>query len=211
MRDDLWGTGIRWAFYDDPKALGNILLWGEEEISGRREATRLSNGEAAITEDDRENVGAYETFGLARAMWFIMGLIAPGVRIIIVTDRMSSIRTLENFNGRNFKASKFSKSFVIAARLFRVFLYKALHVHGSIRFEYHKIREYNERWRADQLSRMYGQNILLPVKVADEDRRCSMTIFNFNADGDRQDWNDQMYAAQTVSIITEPPPPDADV
>jgi hypothetical protein len=206
VEDDLWGIGIRWAFYDDPEALGNILLWGEEEISGRRETQRLSNGEAAITVDERENAGAYETFGLARAMWFIKDLIAPGVRIIIVTDRMSSVRALENHNGRDFKASKFSKQFVIAAKLFRVFLYQALHVHERIRFEYFKIRKYDEQWRADELARMYGHDKLLPIQCIDMDRTCSRTIFDFDADLDRKAWNDQMYAAQTVSIKTEPPP-----
>ena len=71
--------------------------------------------------------------------------------------------------------------------------------HGKIRFVYYKVHGYDSTWRADQLSRLFVGNRMIPVHLAAHDP--IGVRFNFNADNDRWKWNDETFTSQAVTLL----------
>ena len=80
------------------------------------------------------DVGTIETLALARAFW--LAAQSDAVKVIIVCDRMASIRTLEKYEGRAITGGRFA--FGYALRRLRVEIIRALKTHSSIDIYYMK-------------------------------------------------------------------------
>ena len=198
-----WGTGLRWGYHDDEQGYGSLLSSGEDVVSGFCDQT-LHGGQVVLDHDpmnkqDQPNIGAMETFGMARQMWFLATCVPPGPRIFAIIDRMPSVKCLENYDGRDFSRKKYTRAFRLAMKMFRVYLCQALRRHGRIRFEHFEVRGYRSNWRVDTLSRLFVGSRVHPMHVCDDD---DVTIrFNYNADNDRTHWNNEMFAHQTIAFI----------
>ena len=194
-----WGTGIRWGYHDDEQGYGSLLSWGEDVTSGFCDQTKY-DGQVVLDHQvgKQPNIGAVETFGMARQMWFLATCVPPGPRIFAITDRMPSVKNLEKHDGIDFRLS-YTRSFRLAMKMFRVYLCQALRRHGRIRFEHYEFRGYNSSWRVDQLSRLFVGTRVHPMRVIEDD---DVTIlFNYNADNDQRQWNKEMFAHQTIALI----------
>lgn len=194
-----WGTGIRWGYHDDEQGFGSLLSWGEDVTSGFCDQTMYEDVQVLDAKIKKQpNIGANETFGMARQMWFLATCVPPGPHIFAITDRMPSVKNLEKHDGRDIKMS-YTRPFRLAMKMFRVYLCQALRRHGRIRFEHHEFRGYNGRWRVDQLSRLFVGSRVHPMHVIEDD---DVTIrFNFDADNDRRQWNKEMFAHQTIAFL----------
>jgi len=190
-------TGIRWEYHSDEQGVGPLLLCGEDTTSGFCHET-LYQGEVVM--DDPDNIGTIETFGLARMMWFLAHIVPPRPKIFVITDRMASLRNLELHDGKDIRR-KYTRSFRLAMKLFRVYLTQAITRHGRIRFEHYGVRSYDANWRADQLSRVFAGSRVHPMEYVDHDELMYGIRLNCDADNDRYRWNPEMFAAQTLAFI----------
>lgn len=151
VKDDMWGSGVTWEKIDMDFETETVVECGEEMANGHCSYSPF------IFQSPKNwaDIGLAETIGIIHALHLAQQF-EPLWCVNIVTDRMASIRTLENSGTRKLTNTPFDN----CLKYLRYWLSEALKVHGSIKFTYMGCLGYDEKWRPDELSRILGKQYL---------------------------------------------------
>lgn len=188
-----WGIGLCWSYHSDARGLSEHIIRGEDYLGGSYDDTP----EHIIGGDNP--IGVVESHGLARAFQWARIFVPPTVNVIILTDRMASLRTVENNNGKPLVHPNKQRTWTMERRALqhlRTEMYQCLLVHDKVYVEFFENRGYNDKWRPDTLSRWFSGDSELP----DFGDPYEHVKFNFDAEGDRWNWNDEMYGGFWVAL-----------
>ena len=196
-----WGIGCTVAYYSHDDTSEAPLHVYDDSLSGwnhrsQRAVSRHGDGYINVPIIESGNdVGTIETFALARAFW--LAAQSDAVKVIIVCDRMASIRTLENYEGRAITRGRFA--FAYALRRLRTEIIRALQKHSSIDVYYMKEKGFTKKWRPDVLSRSGVNDNILPAEAGD------LLQFRINYDTDngrRSNFTKAQFVYQKLSLLT---------
>ena len=174
-----WGIGLTFSCHADTLGLdGTPRYYAEHSLSGWDcDSTYIDeNGQRGPIIILQNDIALIETIALARAFCCVASYVPTHIMPIIISDRVASLRNLENLNGRPTRAKR--QAMAYALRLLRSEVVNALRVHDTIRVFFHGDRGLNSQWRPDHLSRMGTNSDRLPE---DPDDLYSVRI-NFNAE-----------------------------
>ena len=117
------------------------------------------------------------------------------MKVIIVCDRMASIRTLENYEGRAITGGRLA--FAYALQRLRAEIIRALQKHSSIDVYYIKDKGFTKKWRPDVLSRSGVNDNILPADAGDLLQFC----INYDTDnGRRKNVTGKQFVYQKLSL-----------
>jgi hypothetical protein len=181
-----WGIGCTVAYYRDDDTNKKPLHSYDDSLSGWNRKSQRSvmdhrcGGSREVKVpiiEIKNDIAVVETLGIARAFWLAAHNVSDNVKVVIACDRMASIKTLENLEGRKIRG-RFA--FAYALRRLRADIISALQKHGCIELYYHQELGFDENWRADVLSRHGVDDCILPSDTED------LLSFRINYDADKQ-------------------------
>ena len=155
-----WGVGLTWKTMKTETK--EVVESGEDVLNGYCE----SSPHIFQSEGDRQDVGIAEALAFIHALYWAWQFQAKYDVVKIVSDRMSTIRTLQNEQVHKILKDT---SFYRCLKFLRFQMSCALQMHGCIQFSYMGREGYDSDWRPDTLSRVIENNCDLfnPHRIPD--------------------------------------------
>ena len=140
VRMERWGGRPCISFHADKMGLdGHAIYYTEDSLSGRVcDSTYIDNGISVPIIRIQNDIAVVETIALTRAFWCLANWVRLSIVPIIVSDRVGSLRNLENSNGRQISSEQSScktyrYALAYSLRLLRTEIIRTLCVHNTIR------------------------------------------------------------------------------